>query len=200
MKHPRIDRREGGPRAAGFAALLLVAAVFAGAQEPYLAQEPHLAQDRPAAQSSTFEQGAAALAVDGNPDGDYQASSVALTHRDPFPYWWVDLGAATEVGSVVVHGRVDAHADRLDQFILVALPEGPSPAVDPVLSTLDRQRLADPGFTAPEGWAIHRSDRQFTAAEPSETVPLEGTFRYLFIMLPRADYLQLAEVEAWPPG
>ncbi len=177
----------------GLLAALLLAAGATGADEP------HLALGRPAAQSSTFEQAAAALAVDGNPDGDYQAGSVALTHRDPYPYWWVDLGAATEVGSVVVHGRTDAHANRLDQFILVALPEGPSPAVDPVLSTLAREQLADPAFTPPEGWAVHKSDRQFTADEPSETVVLEGAFRYLFVLLPRADYLQLAEVEVWPP-
>ncbi len=47
----------------------------------------------------------------------------------------------------------------------------------------------------PEGWVVHSSSGQFTPANASETAALEGTFRYLYVMLPRADYLQLAEVE-----
>ncbi len=166
---------------------------------PAHAQGGHLAAGMPAAQSSTFEQAAADLATDGDTDGNYSSGSVALTHRDPFPYWWVDLGAPTEVGSVTVHGRTDAHANRLDHFLLIGLPEGASPATDELLSTLARKELTN-GEADPDGWRVHRSAGQFTAAHASETVPFAGTFRYLYVMLPRADYLQLAEVEVWPPG
>ncbi len=153
---------------------------------------------REASQSSTFEQAAADLALDGNIDGNYQNGSVAMARRDPYAYWWVDLGAATPVSSVTVHGRTDAHANRLDHFILVALPDSASPATDPILSTPERRQLSDPGF-APDGWVIHRSIRSFTAADASEDVPGGVSVRYLYVMLPRADYLQLAEVVV-PPG
>ena len=159
----------------------------------------HLAVGMPAAQSSVLEQAAADRAVDGTTDGRSENGSLALTHRDPYPYWWVDLGKPTRVGSVIVHGRTDDHADRLDHFILIGLPEGVSPATEPLLSTLARKQLAEPDF-APEGWTIHRSERQFTAEDASEEVELEGSFRYLYIVLPRADYLQLAEVEVLPPA
>ncbi len=169
---------------------------------PALAVHPqtvHLATGKPAAQSSTFEEAAAGLAVDGNANGNYPSGSVALTHRDPYPYWWVDLGAPTDVGSVTVHGRTDAHANRPDHFILTGLPAGAAPPTDEVLSTLARKQLTDSEALA-DGWLVHRSKEQFTAAHANESVPFEGTFRYLYVMLPRADYLQLAEVEVHPPG
>ncbi len=150
-----------------------------------------------ASQSSVFERSSADLALDGNADGNYRNGSVAMTHRDPYPFWWVDLGVATDVRSVTVHGRTDAHANRLDHFILAALPDGPSPAADPVLSTLERRQLSDPGF-APPGWIIHRSSRSFTAADASEEVSVGAAVLYLYVMLPRADYLQLAEVVVDP--
>ncbi len=177
----------------------LAAALALWPAPPAHAQGGHLAAGKPAAQSSTFEQAAAELAVDGDADGNYSSGSVALTHRDPYPYWWVDLGAPTEVGSVIVHGRTDAHANRLDHFLLIGLPDGASPATDELLSTLARKELTG-GEAAPEGWLVHRSAEQFTAAHAREAVPFEGTFRYLYVMLPRADYLQLAEVEVQPPG
>ncbi len=58
-------------------------------------------------------------------------------------------------------------------------------------------RAPDPGF-APDGWVIHRSIRSFTAADASEDVPVGVSVRYLYVMLPRADYLQLAEVVVHP--
>ncbi len=166
---------------------------------PARAQTGHLAAGMPAAQSSTFEQAAADLAVDGDADGNFSSGSVALTHRDPYPYWWVDLGAPRSVGSVIVHGRTDAHANRLDHFILIGLPEGASPATEELLSTLARKELTAVD-AAPQGWLVHRSAERFTAAHAREAVPFEGTFRYLYLMLPRADYLQLAEVEVLAPG
>ncbi len=167
--------------------------------DPPVDERPHLAYGQPATQSSIFEHAAAGRAVDGTTDGDFESGSVALTHRDPYPYWWVDLGEPVRVGSVVVHGRTDDKADRLDSFILIALPEDVSPATEPLLSTLDRKQVAEPGF-ARDGWTIHRGEHSFSAEDASEEIRLDGTFRYLYVMLPRADYLQLAEVEVLPPS
>ncbi len=154
-----------------------------------IAQETH--------QSSTFEQATADLALDAVTDGNYDNGSVAMTHRDPYAYWWADLGTPTAISAVTVHGRTDSHPERLDRFVLVAIPDGPSPATDPLLSTLDRQQLADPGFSR-DSWLIHRSFHGFTAEAASELVTVGGTYRYLYLLLPRADYLQLAEVEIHP--
>ena len=199
MDENSVRRREGrsGSGRHGVPTMVLLAILVSTVA---LQSSPvrHLASGLPAAQSSTFEGAMASLAVDGNPDGSYRGGSVSLTHRDPYPFWWVDLGEPTAVGSVVVRGRTDAHVERLNHFILIGLPDGASPATEPLLATFDRRRITDPEFTRSD-WTIHRSDQQFIDRDASEVVPLAGTFRYIYLILPRADYLQLAEVEVWPP-
>ncbi|MCP3963266.1 MAG: hypothetical protein GY719_35955 [bacterium] len=200
MSQQSIGRGAEGSRIVRRRLLVLALSCFVVLTAASLPNEErsHLAIGSPAAQSSTFERAVAGRAVDGELDGEYTGGSVSLTHRDPYPYWWVDLGGPVDVGSVIVHGRTDAFAERLDRFILIGLPDGASPATEPLLATLDRRQVTAPEFTRSD-WTIHRSEGHFTDAEASEVVPLEGTFRYIYVMLPRADYLQLAEVEVLPP-
>src|SRR6185369_12942796 len=65
----------------------------------------NVAAGKPATQSSTFT--SAALAVDGNTNGDFAAGSVTHTHSDPAPWWEVDLGAQYAVSQVKLFNRTD---------------------------------------------------------------------------------------------
>jgi len=73
----------------------------------------NVAQGRPARQSSTDFGGDAGRAVDGRTDGNFPANSTTHTAAENNPWWEVDLGADTEIESVVLWPRTDAHVGRL---------------------------------------------------------------------------------------
>ena len=76
-----------------------------------------------ASQSSTGFNGPAALAIDGNTDGDYAAAtSTTHTNEDQDPWWEVDLGSASRVDKVVIWNRTDSDLGyRLKGFRLALL-------------------------------------------------------------------------------
>jgi hypothetical protein len=68
----------------------------------------NLAVKGKARQSSTGFNGPAALAIDGNTDGDHNvAKSTTHTKEDQGPWWEVDLGSASRVDKVVIWNRTD---------------------------------------------------------------------------------------------
>lgn len=67
-----------------------------------------------ARQSSVASDGAAARAIDGNPDGDYSNDSVTHTEKETNPWWLVDLGEPKDIGRIVVHNRSDCCGERLE--------------------------------------------------------------------------------------
>ncbi len=79
-----------------------------------------------ASQSTNYSSGEAAVAIDGNTDGEYHRSrSVTHTSLDGSDPWWeVDLGAAQTIEKIVVWNRTDGnYQNRLDGFRLVLLNE-----------------------------------------------------------------------------
>jgi hypothetical protein len=79
----------------------------------------NLALGKTASQSSTLPTTpAASAAVDGNTDGAFYAGSVTATNLEANPWWQVDLGTSTSVGSVTIWNRTDCCASRLSDYWL----------------------------------------------------------------------------------
>ncbi len=87
----------------------------------------NVARKGKAKQSSTAFEGPAALAIDGNTNGDYHASkSVTHTDANDDPWWEVDLGKVAAVERVVVWNRTDGGegtSARLKDFRVKLLDE-----------------------------------------------------------------------------
>jgi hypothetical protein len=67
----------------------------------------NVARTGKAEQSSTDFDGSAALAIDGNTDGDYGAKSTTHTRRGPNPWWEVKLHQAHAIDRIVIWNRTD---------------------------------------------------------------------------------------------
>ena len=80
-----------------------------------------------ASQSTTGFGGDAALAIDGNTNGNYPAGSVTHTNNVANSYWEVDLQAPSEIASIVLHNRSDCCAQRLTNFRVSIRDEGGTP-------------------------------------------------------------------------
>ncbi|MFB9052751.1 T9SS type A sorting domain-containing protein [Formosa undariae] len=87
----------------------------------YLKQEEkvNLALDGVATQSSTnptFNK-PASLAIDGDINGNYGSGSVTVTDAELAPWWQVDLGADTAIGTIKIYNRTDGCCKaRLNNF------------------------------------------------------------------------------------
>jgi hypothetical protein len=94
--------------------------VFAGGQ--------NVASSGKAVQHSTFFGGKAELAIDGNPDGDFDKRSVTHTQSVDEPWWEVDLGAEHAVEKIVIWNRTDngLHV-RLQNFSVEVLDSNRKP-------------------------------------------------------------------------
>src|SRR5215208_3777547 len=76
----------------------------------------NLAFGRPAGQSSVAAGGYAALAVDGNIDGNFPNGSVALTYVENQPWWQVDLQYVQQINSIQIWNRTDCCAEQTSDF------------------------------------------------------------------------------------
>lgn len=91
---------------------------------------PNLARGKPATQNATEGAAAAARAVDGNLDGNFNHGSVTLTAPDTtvtksiLQWWQVDLGADQLVGEVLVHNRTDCCGEKLNNFVVKVSQNG----------------------------------------------------------------------------
>lgn len=82
----------------------------------------NIAKTCTAKQSSTYRDGEAQHAIDGNTDGDYKSLSVTRTRAEDDPWWEVDLGAVHPISKIVLWNRTDGkHAARLTDYRLVLL-------------------------------------------------------------------------------
>ncbi|WP_044200048.1 discoidin domain-containing protein, partial [Hyalangium minutum] len=84
----------------------------------------NLAQGKPATQSSTNDDSVAALAVDGQTEGNLMKGSVTHTLDTNKPWWQVDLRSVQQVGMVVLHNRSDCCGERLSNFKLMVSENG----------------------------------------------------------------------------
>jgi len=137
-------------------------------------------------QSSTWQNpaySAASHAVDGNKDPYYYDSS--CSHTDAVaPSWWaVDLGLTVQVDHVTITNRYDCCAARLQNFTIGITNVSPwtsSPVLSP--STTCNYSTAYP-----------------PAGTPTDILcnPYSQPGRYLFVYIPRAEYLTICELEVY---
>ena len=139
----------------------------------------HLGEGGTASQSSTCCSGAAALAIDGNTDGDYSQGSVTATQSTSQPWWQVDLGSVTDIGSIRLWNRVDCCQGRLSDFH-VFVSDVPFSS-DTVAGTQAQAGVADLEFVGQAG--------------RSEAFDVGRTGRYVRVQLAGTNTLSLAEVQ-----
>jgi hypothetical protein len=134
---------------------------------------PDLALGRAASQSNTPSWGRnAAVAVDGNTDGNWADNSVTHTDIESQAWWQVDLGVRTNLGEVVVFNRTDCCSDRLSDFDIL---------------------VSDDGVT----WQVAAGLTGPALARTSFTMRTAG--RFVRVQLRGANYLSLAEVQVFAP-
>ena len=121
-----------------------------------------------ASQSSTGFNGPAALAIDGNTDGDYStAKSTTHTQEEQGPWWEVDLGSASRIDKVVIWNRTDSELGyRLGGFRVALLDA-------------DRKPLfvqSPPAVPKPSSeLAVPESGAKLSAAQKKETLAFSGS-------------------------
>jgi hypothetical protein len=144
------------------------------------AAERDLALGRPAAQASTYADAAASRAVDGNTCGQYPRGSVAHTSLTRQPWWQVDLGTPAAIDAIEIWNRSDCCSERLSPF-WVFVSDTPFRADDTPATVKDR-----PGV-----WG----KRLETPPEPSKTILVGRSGRFVRVQLESETWLALAEVK-----
>jgi hypothetical protein len=147
----------------------------------------NLAQGQAATQSSTLPRSAsagAASAVDGNLDGNYFDGSVTATNLENSPWWQVDLGASTAIGSIAIWNRTDCCTSRLNDYWVFVSDTPFQPGDTP--ATLQNR----PGTF---------SSHQTSAPNSSTTIAANTQGRYVRVQLSGMNYLSLAEVQVFAP-
>jgi len=143
----------------------------------------NVAQGKSAVQSSTGWSGSADKAVDGDADGIYFNGSVTHTHYNANAWWQVDLGGLYTVDAIEVWNRTDAAQSRLDDFYVFV---SDVPFVSTYLTTTMNQ----------EGvWMRHVEVPD--GPQPSVSLAVDATGRYVRIQLADTNYLSLAEVKVF---
>ena len=146
----------------------------------------NLALNQPATQSSTYGNGLASLAVDGNTVGSSPwTADLQHTTTEAQPWWQVDLGAVSTIEEVKIYNRSDCCAGRLNNFYILLSddPFDPSKGLDSLLTDTAVRSINFSG-----------------AAGLLESINIAGTGRYVRIQHTRTTQLHLAEVEVWGCG
>jgi len=145
----------------------------------------NLAMGKSALQSSTlsgYPSAIAGSAVDGNVDGGFFNGSVTHTNPEPNPWWQVDLGITTIVTNVVVWNRTDCCVSRLSDYY-VFVSDTPFQAFDTPATLQVRANT----------FVSHQSQ----SPNPSTTIPVNQSGRYVRIQLNTGNPLSLAEVQVY---
>ena len=108
----------------GTAAFLMLAEV------EVLSGGKNIAVGKAASQSSTDYSGPAKLAIDGNPDGNFDHKSTTHTASQDNPWWEVDLGSVVSVDSVRIHPRTDAHVGKMKGIRITLLDADRKPVAE----------------------------------------------------------------------
>lgn len=126
-----------------------------------------------ARQSSVAYSGPAALAIDGDPNGEHAAGSVTHTATEADPWWEVDLGSEQDIASIRVWNRTDGNLEeRLRGMVVRVLDDAgevvwvsapatePRPVTDFDLAADDVQwhRVVSPAATFEQkDWGVARA-------------------------------------------
>jgi hypothetical protein len=153
-----------------------------------LASGSNLVTGKLATQSSTlpgYPTAGAAMAADGNTNGNFFDGSVTATNLDNNAWWQVDLGASAAVNTIVVWNRTDCCGSRLNDYWVFVSDTPFLPTDTP--STLQNR-------------AGTYSSHQTTAPNPSAVIAAGAHGRYVRVQLTGANYLSLAEVQVFGAG
>ena len=141
----------------------------------------NLATDKPVTQSSTYGQGNANLAIDGDVLGRSPwTADLQHTRREAQPWWQVDLGQKEEMEAFRIYNRTDAHQGRLKDFYIL-VSDNP---FDPLASLADHLNNSSIRKRFVEG-----------GAQQVFSIPFEVSGRFVRIQLQGTNILHLAEVE-----
>ncbi|MEM6633480.1 MAG: discoidin domain-containing protein, partial [Bacteroidota bacterium] len=145
----------------------------------------NLALNQSTSQSSTYGDGVASIAVDGNTDGNGSpwGASASLTHTqsEANPWWQVDLGQQADIEQVNVFNRTGCCLDRLKDFY-VFVSEQPFSNSASVSSLVNDPQVSNTFFAGQAG--------------ASENISLNATGRYVRIQLSASNGpLHIAEVQ-----
>ncbi|MEM9719190.1 MAG: PQQ-dependent sugar dehydrogenase, partial [Bacteroidota bacterium] len=139
----------------------------------------NLAHNRPTRQSSTYGNGVAALAVDGNLTGTSPWSAdLQHTNNEAQPWWEVDLGANSQIDSVNIFNRSDCCQDRLSDFYVLV---SDAPMIGDLNSLLADGDISQTFFSGSAGQIARLG------------VKTEG--RYVRIQLSGSSVFHISEVE-----
>jgi len=134
-----------------------------------------------ASQSSTYGNGVASLAIDGNTNGSSPwVADLQHTTNEDNPWWEVDLGGEYSIDKITVFNRSDGLQSRLNNFYLF---------------------VSDTPFTSTASLADLQNDvtidQYFFAGEADlkESILFSSEGRYLRVQLANSGILHMSEVE-----
>ncbi len=155
---------------------ILVTAVVQGCPNP-----TNLALNKTAKQSSTYGNGLATYANDGNTTGASPWSAdLQHTTQESHPWWEVDLGSMSQMVQVRIFNRSNGSQNRLtDFFVLVS--ETPFDPAASLSDHLDNSAIDQTFFSGSAG--------------AEESFSVNATGRYVRIQLSGSGILHMAEVE-----
>ena len=146
----------------------------------------NLAEGKPAMQSSTYGNGVASIAVDGDTDGSrgpWDNPSIMHTNKEMQPWWSVDLEEKVAIDFIQIFNRTDCCEDRLKDFFVYVSSE-------PIDGSKSNEELAaDPAIAT-----------RFYAGTPHgfEAIGLEKEVgRYVMIKLAGEGFLHFSELELY---
>ncbi|MGS0526930.1 galactose-binding domain-containing protein [Zobellia nedashkovskayae] len=136
-----------------------------------------------ALQSSTYGDGTAFFAIDGNQEGttaSYNKADLQHTEREDYPWWELDLGSDYLLENLVIYNRSDSNQSRLQNFY-VFVSQSPFPDGSSLEELRDNGEVTEYYFGG--------------AAGAQEVIPLNSEGRYVRIELSGNGILHMAEVE-----
>ena len=142
----------------------------------------NLAFGKPSSQSATAYGGLASRANDNNTNGVWSAGSVSNTGTLTSPYWQVDLQSVNTITSIEVWNRTDACCiSRLSNFYVFV-------SDNPFTSTNPQTTVNQAGV-----W----NSFNVNYPNPSITLPVNRTGRYVRVQLANLGELSIAEVKVF---
>ena len=153
---------------------------------PLCSPMPNLAIGKVATQSSTYGNGIAGFAVDGNKVGDHPwggSANLQHTQKEASAWWKVDLDTTYNLDYLKIYNRTDFGGFRLKEFYLYFSEQDIAPE-------LGHDSLqADPNISY-----IYFSE----TAGAEEMISLGAQHaRYVMIKLTKTEFLHMAEVEIY---
>ena len=141
----------------------------------------NLALNKAANQSSTYGNGVAALAVDGNTTGTSPWSAdLQHTTNENQPWWEVDLGQISDIEGINIFNRSDKNQDRLNNFYILVSNDPFAPGAS-LAALLGNNNIEQTFFSGPAGL--------------TEAISFFATGRYVRIQLSGAGLIHVAEIE-----